>query len=436
MPPEEFIEENEFSACSFTPSPREGAAFNLIKKNNEDTFILFGGKDSNENFHETWELTLDPSIAWAKVSDELEIKNSFNGFIQQVITPGRERTLLVGGLDENNDSDHPTKLRDYTENKWIKITKEDKIESFDSTPDTVDWVGEVKVEDTKGLASDINAGLMISWQSGSANPLKYHHPNTYKWRPVYNKDRSKIIHAFGSYVWVEYATATTPTRLYVLGGYDKDGNTLKKFQRIDLRFDSNQPPPFPPNPELFYYTNHTILADENDPFFILDPDTPLFEGNPLIVDGIATLRTGNNASLRINTPNTEITTSTSTPLYPLNTGVWDDALGWVPRSDLETHVVIPFSTFAEVRLIEIYILKSTGEIKARIPLEDFDPHPELPQTRRNFSFAPLSLDNMKQTNGFLIFGGSIDDELQNDLWKIDLIDIGTNNQRFIWSRLN
>ena len=428
--------DNTFSTCSFTPEPREGAAFNLVKKGSNDVYILHGGRYNSGSFHDTWELTLSP-YSWTKVStNESSVENSFNGLIQQVKPYTTERTLLVGGLNETNESDLPTYQRDYDSNTWKKITAEDRIESFDNTPDTVDWVGLVKVRDTKNIAPDLTCAMMASWDSGSGVPFKYHHPNSYKWRSVYKKDKSKITQAYGSYMWVQWPDSSKPCRLYMLGGFDKNGNALKKFQRVDLRFDSNQPPPFPVNFELFYFTNQTVLADEISSLFSIDPNTPLFQGDPLVADGIGTIRTGCDPSSRLNVPNNTATASTCTGVFPLNTGVWDDSLGWLDRNQLETHVILPFSSIAEIRLIELYIIADTGEIKVRIPLEDFGPHPEIPQTRTNFGLAPLTVDSNNESSGFILFGGAIEGELQNDLWQVDTINPGTSNQRFLWTRLN
>jgi len=435
----ELPEENSsptFFACSFNPEPREGAAFNLIKKGNSDVYILYGGRDNNGHFHDTWELSLSP-LGWTKITaNESNVKNTFNGFIQQVKPHTKERTLLVGGVNENNESDLPTRQRDFTSDTWNSITAEDKLETFDNTPDTVDWVGLVKIRDTKNLAPDITCAMMASWDSGSGVPFKYHHPNSWKWRTVYKRDKSKIIQAYGSYIWVEWPDSSKPCRLYMLGGFDKNGNTLKKFQRVDLRADSNQPVPFPVNNELFYFTNHTILANENSSLFTVDPSTPLFQGDPLVADGIGSIRTGCDPESRLNVPNSEVTASTCTGVFPLNTGVWDDSLGWLDRNQLETHVVLPFSSVAETRLIELYIIADTGEIKVRVPLEDFGPHPEIPQNRVNFSLAPLPVDSNNETTGFVLFGGSVDGEIQNDLWQVDTINVGTSDQRFVWTRLN
>lgn len=421
-----------------TPNPREGAAFGTFKKDDgSEGYVLFGGRNSSQYFRDTWELSLDP-FGWQKVSEtQSEVGNIVGGFIQQYKTPDKDRIFLLGGVDEEGYSDHPTWERDRARDKWVKRSHEDKIENFDSTPDTVDWLGLAKIEDNDPTINyALSFPLMLAWDAGNQHPLRYYHANTNKWRWASRADNSKIIQAYGSYVWLEWPEGNLPCRMYILGGYDKNGNPLKLFQTVDLDFKSDQPPPFPPSAELVYYSNHTVLADDEDSLFVIDADTPLFEGDPLVADGIASIRLANNSESRINTPIGEITSSSCIPTFPLQSGVWDDELGWLDRNQLDTHVILPFSTFAQVRLIELYIVKATGEIKVRVPLEDFGPHPELPQNRRNFSVTGVGVDSQNRCEGIALFGGSMNNVVQNDLWVIKPQDVGTQNQRFIWDRLN
>lgn len=421
-----------------TPEPREGASLGFVKKDDSsEVFLLFGGKNEDIYHRDTWELTLSP-FTWTKISeDQNNVPNVVGSFLQQVKSDFKNRVLLVGGIDEQNESDNPTWERDLITDIWVKRTSEDKIESFDNTPDTVDWIGLSKIEN-----SDLNTpysltfATMLGFDAGSQNQLLYYHPNTNKWRYASRSDGNQLINAYGSFVWVEWADNDLPCRMYILGGYDKQGNPLKLFQSIDLSFIDDKNLPNPTTIELMFYSNHTVIADEDSSLFTIDSSTPLFEGDPLVADGIANIRLANNPASRINTPNSEVTSSSCQTIFPLQVGVWDDELGWIEREDLDTHVILPFSTFAQVRLIELYIIKATGEIKVRVPLEDFGPHPELPQSRNNFSTVGISPDSKNRVEGILVFGGSMNQVTQNDLWTVTVENIGTSNQRFVWNRLS
>jgi hypothetical protein len=419
------------------PEPREGASFGSIKdpSTSQETYILFGGRNSNNYFTDTWELSLSP-FAWTKLSDDqTEVTNVVGGFIQQA--KDSNQILLVGGSDINGDSDNPTWQRNEGQETWIRRSAEDKIEAFDSTPDVVDWLGLVSIKDNDPTVTyNTSLPLALSWESGTFCPLRYYHANTNKWRFASGLDSSKITSAFGSYVWLEWPTTDTPCKMYILGGYDKNGLPLKLFQTVELTFVSGQPPPFPPNAEIVSFQNQTVIADSTDALFTVDSSTPIFQGNPLVADGIANIRVGNNANSRLNTPNNVATSSTSNTAFSLSCGVFDDELGYLTRDELDTHTIFLFSSFAQIRLIELYVIKSSGTVKVKVPLEDFGPHPELPSNRMDFSITPIGIDSNNRCQGLLLFGGSMDGIQQNDLWTITVDNIGTSAQRFIWTRKN
>lgn len=423
---------------SYTPEPREGSVLGTyINDDLSETYVLFGGKSQEQVFQDTWEITfpvnLDTPVWLQTNSDQSNIPNIFNAQMQTLKINDDNRLFLTGGLDESQEGDLPTFQRNFNTQNWDKKTNEDRSGIPDQTPDVIDYVGLAKIKDTKLQGPDTSILVGLAWQNGIGQPVIYYNQTSNQWRTAVRQGNILPITCYGSYIWTELPDADNGCRMYILGGYDKDGNPQKLFQRINLRYTSNQTRPL--NAELLQYSDVTKLADENSPLFTLDMSTPLFEGDPLVADGIANIRIANQANLRINTPVNDFTKNSCTPLFPLKDGTFDDNLGWLDRDQLETHVLIPFSSFAEIRLIELYIIKATGEIKVRVPLEDFDPHPVLPQVRNNPSFTGYGIDELNRVDGLLMFGGSYQDNLYNDLWRIQPINQGTSNYRFVWNRL-